>query len=121
MFFDNLKREQKDEKKILTKIKQVKPIAIRTKTLEDKIKEVQLLVKSYNSSELALLDTESLVQHYFDLIIEVGIAGYDTETSGLNVYTCDLAGISLYVPGNKAVYIPINHVNYLNNKFFFKI
>lgn len=57
------------------------------------------------------LRTEDSVREYFDAIIYNGIASIDTETSSLDPITCDLAGICLYTPGRKPVYIPVGHVS----------
>ena len=50
---------------------------------------------------------------YIDKCIENGIMTIDTETTSLYPLECVIAGMSLYTPGEKAVYIPINHVSYI--------
>lgn len=50
---------------------------------------------------------------YIDKCIENGIVSIDTETTGLNPLECIIAGVSLYTPGEKAIYVPINHVSYI--------
>ena len=49
---------------------------------------------------------------YIDKAIEAGIIAIDTETNNsLDPVTCMLMGLCLYVPGEKQVYIPVNHVD----------
>lgn len=60
-----------------------------------------------------VLRTEAEIEDYFNLIQSNGTAALDTETSGLNPMLDDLAGICLYTPGEKAVYIPYGHISYI--------
>ena len=60
-----------------------------------------------------VLRTEAEIKDYFNLIQSNGTAALDTETSGLNPMLDDLAGICLYTPGEKAVYIPYGHISYI--------
>ncbi len=45
-----------------------------------------------------------------------GILSLDTETSGLNPLFDKLAGLCLYTPGSKAIYVPLNHISYITNQ-----
>lgn len=60
-----------------------------------------------------ILQDEESITHYIDECLKNGIVSIDTETTSLEPITTTLAGISLYTPNNKAVYIPINHVDYI--------
>ena len=63
-----------------------------------------------------------LITHPFSLMeyasecIDNGICAIDTETTSLDVFTCDLVGFSLYTPGQKPCYIPVNHINYITGE-----
>lgn len=59
-------------------------------------------------------DEESL-KNYIDVIVENGIYAVDTETTSLDPITTTIAGLSLYTPGKKAVYVPLNHVSYITS------
>ena len=52
-------------------------------------------------------------EKYIDAAIKNGSIAIDTETNSLDPITCTLAGLCLYTPGNKAVYIPLHHVSYV--------
>ena len=56
------------------------------------------------------------LQDFIDKCIEVGWVAIDTETMGLNPMLDDIVGFSLFTPGFKAVYIPINHIDYMTNQ-----
>ena len=84
--------------------------------LYEKVSTITSLVNSKlgkYKDEYLLLRTESEVIAYFDKIIEYGYASIDTETSSLDTITTTLAGICLYVKGEKPCYIPVNHVSYI--------
>ncbi len=59
------------------------------------------------------ITTVERLQEYINLCNTNGIAALDTETTGLDVFTIDIAGICLYTPGAKAAYVPINHCSYV--------
>ena len=64
-------------------------------------------------SKYSVIYTQEELQSYIDSCIKNGIVAIDTETTGLDPITDDIVGISLYTPNEKAVYIPINHRNYI--------
>lgn len=53
------------------------------------------------------------LENYISCCIENGIVAIDTETEGLNTMTDKIAGVCLYTPNQKAVYVPINHKDYI--------
>lgn len=57
-------------------------------------------------------DLEEL-EHYIERANKYGYVAIDTETTGLNPMTCDILGFSLYFPGDKAIYVPLNHIDYM--------
>lgn len=66
----------------------------------------------YRDEYMVIQDIMTLVD-YFDKIIENGIMSTDTETTGLDPILDSIAGISIYTPGKKPAYIPINHKSYV--------
>lgn len=63
-----------------------------------------------------LVTTEDRLSEYVDACIRVGKFGFDTETNGLEPETDELVGFSLYTAGEKAIYVPINHVSYITGE-----
>ena len=63
-----------------------------------------------------LITTEERLKEYIDKAIKNGIIAIDTETSGLNAYIDEIAGVCLYTPTEKPAYIPINHISYITNE-----
>jgi DNA polymerase I-like protein with 3'-5' exonuclease and polymerase domains len=66
----------------------------------------------YRDDYISIQDIMTLV-NYFDKIIENGIMSTDTETTGLDPILDTIVGISIYTPGMKPAYIPINHKSYV--------
>ena len=52
-------------------------------------------------------------EEYIDKANAFGKIAIDTETTGLNPMVVDIVGFSMYFPGEKAIYVPINHEDYL--------
>lgn len=85
-------------------------------SLLDRINTIAALVNK-NLGKYAkfydIIRDEAEFESYIDKCIENGEAGLDTETTSLDPITCTLAGLCLYTPGAKGVYIPVNHVSYV--------
>ena len=64
----------------------------------------------YQNDYIILVKDEDII-NYFNKIIESGICAIDTETTGLNIFEDKIVGICLYVEGEKASYIPLNHIS----------
>ena len=64
----------------------------------------------YQNDYIILIKDEDII-NYFNKIIESGICAIDTETTGLNIFEDKIVGICLYVEGEKASYIPLNHIS----------
>ena len=64
----------------------------------------------YQNDYIILVKDEE-VKNYFDKIIKSGICAIDTETTGLNIFEDKIVGICLYIEGEKASYIPLNHIS----------
>ena len=60
-----------------------------------------------------IIDTELELMKYFNSCISAGVVAIDTETTGLDPLLDKIVGLCLYTPGQKAAYVPINHVSYV--------
>ena len=58
---------------------------------------------------------ETQLRVYIDQCLLNNVVALDTETTGLNPMLDDIVGFSLYTPGLKAIYVPINHIDYMTN------
>ena len=63
-----------------------------------------------------VLRTDDEIMQYISKIQTNHICALDTETSGLDPICDELAGICLYTPGEKAVYIPYGHISYITQQ-----
>lgn len=111
---------RQDDKNILNKTvkKTKKAVAKVGKSLSERIINIKRLVEEnlgeYKEKYDCIRDIDKL-EEYIDKCIENGIAAIDTETTGLNPMLDDIVGFSLYTPGQKAVYVPLNHIDYITN------
>lgn len=111
------KKDQKALKKIATPIQTSTSVTMKgTTKLVDRIQAIISLVKSkFKGKEdtLLLINQEQQLIDYIDACISNNIVAIDTETTGLDPILDQIVGMSLYTPGQKACYIPINHVSYV--------
>lgn len=63
--------------------------------------------------ETQIIRDELELSTYITKAIAYGEIGVDTETDGLDPLIDACVGVCLYVPNEKSVYIPINHVSYI--------
>ena len=88
-------------------------------SLIDKIANIKNLVDKnlgeYEDKYICIREYNEL-ELYVNKCIENGICAIDTETTGLNPMLDEIVGFSIYTPGQKAAYIPINHINYISNQ-----
>ena len=102
----NTEPEEMDTKKAL-KSKKIS-LAERLQIINTNV--LQILGKQ-RANTLVIRDLMTL-HNYIDKAIAFGEIAVDTETNNsLDPITCKLMGPCLYVPGEKAAYIPINHIN----------
>lgn len=102
----NAEPEEMDTKKAL-KSKKIS-LAERLQIINTNV--LQILGKQ-KANTLVIRDIMTL-HNYIDKAIAFGEIAIDTETNNsLDPITCKLMGPCLYVPGEKAAYIPINHIN----------
>lgn len=57
-----------------------------------------------------------ILNKYISSAIKNGEIAIDTETEGLNWIDDKLAGVCLYTPKEKPLYIPVNHINYITGQ-----
>lgn len=131
--------EVEKTEKIIKKLRKPKVIKelttdqiIKSKTISfgDKLKrvteEVERVLGGYKDNTICIYDRKSF-HDYITASINNGIISIDTETQGTrddidkpgtDPFTCKLAGLCLYTPGQKNAYIPINHVDYTTDERF---
>lgn len=107
------------DKQILNKtVKKVKPAIKVGKSLAQQIAELKNNVEEhlgeYKDNYECIRDELSLEQ-YIASCIHQGVVAIDTETTGLNPMLDDIVGFSLYTPTKKAIYVPINHTDYITS------
>ena len=88
-------------------------------SLSDKVNKARQLSNSAFAERKKLLenvqDEERLIK-FFDKVIENGIYTIDTETgSGFEKIDVILAGICLYTPGEKGIYVPVGHISHMTH------
>ena len=73
---------------------------------------VEKFLGKYRDKYLVIRD-EAELANYIDTAIKNNIIAIDTETTGLNPITDQLAGVCIYTPGMKAAYVPMHHISYV--------
>ena len=94
-----------------SKRKTVRAGVSNKQTLAAKMQAVlSVVTKELKPDEsLQLITTPKEFSAYIMECVKNGIVAVDVEASSLNTLTCELAGIGLYTPGQKAVYVPLAH------------
>lgn len=110
------------DKTLLNKTNQVKKPSLVIKgggTLASKIASISNLVQTklgkYKDRYDVIRDEPEKLHTYITSCIENNICAIDTETTGLDPMQDMIVGFSIYTPGQKAVYVPINHVSYITS------
>lgn len=111
--------------------------------VKSKLDDAELLKKLRNEKKKSTLNADNILdiiekirqdiaehlehkKHLFEVVTDparleeyvakanaFGKLAIDTETTGLNPLVVDIIGFSMYFPGEKAIYVPINHEDYL--------
>lgn len=102
---------QNSKKKVTTRRLSGNTILDRINLIRTKV-EMEL---GHLAEKYICIRTEEELKDYVDKCIAFGECSFDTETTGLNTIDDELVGFSLYVPGEKACYIPVNHRSYVDN------
>lgn len=114
--FDTYSRSSKELDKLLQQRieKKIKPKNAKSNNLLSRINLIKQRVAEnlgeYQNDYKILISDED-VKQYFNKILECGICAIDTETTGLNFFEDKIVGICLYIEGEKASYIPLNHIS----------
>ena len=127
LFKDTFKRttaSKANDKKaleILSKKKNKKtPVAtVVPKTIKQKVeyaKDLSLQVFGNKLDKIELVTDPNRIEEYLQVTVKNGILAVDTETNGLDRIDGKIAGICLYTPGEKGIYIPVGHVSYMTNQ-----
>lgn len=117
----NISNTRNLDNKILSKTskKVTKPVLKGGGSLLDKINsiiyEVDSKLGEYKDNYDCIRNVEEL-HTYITMCISNNVCALDTETTGLNPMLDKIVGFSLYTPNMKAVYIPINHIDYMSNE-----
>nr|DAO26590.1 MAG TPA: DNA polymerase [Caudoviricetes sp.] len=108
---------QKKALEMLSKKSSKKQVAkVVPKSISGKVqlaKEMSKEVFADKLDRLELLDNENKIREYIDCAITNGIIAVDTETNGLDRIDGKIAGVCLYTPGQKGVYIPVRHESFM--------
>lgn len=127
LFKDTFKRttaSKANDKKaleILSKKKNKKtPVAtVVPKTIKQKVeyaKDLSLQVFGNKLDKIELVTDPNRIEEYLQVTLKNGILAVDTETNGLDRIDGKIAGICLYTPEEKGIYIPVGHVSYMTNQ-----
>lgn len=108
---------QKKALEMLSKKSSKKQVAkVVPKSISGKVqlaKEMSQEVFADKLDRLELLDNENKIREYIDCAITNGIVAVDTETNGLDRIDGKIAGVCLYTPEQKGVYIPVRHESFM--------
>ena len=102
-----------------TSKKSIKSSGKSSISLVDRIKRIQYIVNEKlgnYTNDYKCIRTLDELHLYINSCIGNGFCSIDTETTGLNPMLDKIVGFSLYTKGEKAVYIPINHIDYITNE-----
>lgn len=107
---------RKNDSKLLSQKKHrkdsVQVTYISGDNLRDSVNRAKSLSKRILSDvldRLELVDDFYRLDEYIGIMIENGIGALDVETNGLDTIHDELVGVGLYTPGEKGIYIPVNH------------
>lgn len=99
--------------KSVQKSKQVlkPPKSTNTKSIANELNAIsQSVIEYFQGSEAILITSKDQLHDYVTKVLEAGIAGIDTETTGVDRVEDWVVGASLYYPGGKECYIPMKHI-----------
>lgn len=114
-------RKTVKDKNIVNKTKNAKTrTSVRTGTnLASQIQTMTMIAESklaHHKDDYILIRTVEELEEYRKAIADAEECAIDTETTGLNPLLVDLVGVCLYVPGKKAVYIPVGHKSHITGQ-----
>lgn len=116
------KRKAEQKALEILKNKKNKKIPVSTtapKDMRGKVeyaKNLSLQVFGKKLDQIELVTDVDRIQEYLENTLKNGILAVDTETNGLDRITGEIAGVCLYTPGEKGIYIPLHHYSYMTNQ-----
>lgn len=120
--FKNVRPIDNDAKalEILKNKKQARtPVAsVVPKTIREKVEYAKMMSTKIFSDRLdrmELVTSEERLKQFNKKVVANGIVALDTETNGLDRIDGKIAGICLYTPYEKGIYIPLGHISYMTN------
>lgn len=107
---DKIEKPKRSSDTSAEKVAKSKKISFFEKVAIIKENVYRVLGKQVDNT-IVIRDRETL-HKYLEKAIAKGRIAVDTETNNsLDPITCQLVGLCLYVPDEKQVYVPVNHVN----------
>ena len=110
--FDVPIRHDKQQTAVL--VRKIKHNKVRTSVSENKLSEIVSQVSnklSKHTDDYTVIRNKDELKLYINKAVDNGIISIDTETTGLDPMIDKIVGLCLYTPGEKATYIPINHIS----------
>lgn len=85
--------------------------SVSSKSINTELNQISQSVTDYfKDSKAELITTVEQLHDYVTKMIQFGIGGIDTETTGLDRLKDHIVGFSLYFPDDVEVYIPCKHI-----------
>lgn len=121
----NIPNTKETAKKVIKKVKgeertDAQKLKSKVVSIEEKIQVITENVHKvlgHYKDIITVIKTKEELANYIDHAISNGIIAIDTETNNsLDALTCKLVGACIYTPGEKAAYVPINHVNIITRE-----
>lgn len=105
---------------LLNNINAAKPSpVVRGNNISAIIEQIRINVEKHLGKfkdKICIIRQYDELVNYFDKAIEVGYMSIDTETDGLDCLENHIIGSCLYVPGEKAAYVPHKHISYITGQ-----
>lgn len=118
LFGSKPRSSKKNDKQLLAQRKNRQPAVMTTYISGDNLRDAVARAKTMSRrifgpvlEKLELVTEEGVLLKYLKAILRNGICALDTETDGLDSIHDELVGVCLYTPGQKAIYVPINHIS----------
>lgn len=110
-------RSRLEDEEILKRNKEVKKAKLGRNIVDtfENIKRDIEETLSYRKDMFRVITDYDELKSYILRANQFGKLAIDTETTGLDAMRCKIVGFSMYFPGEKAIYVPVNHRDYLTN------
>ena len=108
-----------EDKALLDKAKKKKKSIPKSNSIIDIIEIIRIDVDKHlgeYKDQYQCIRTVSDLEDYINRANNFGEIAIDTETNGLNPLLDGIVGMCLYFPGERATYVPINHVDYFSDE-----